>query len=247
MVEALEKNRLNELAEYIVLDYLKKQKIRPESVVCVDIEGLAKDYFGYDILFENIAEDDLGKTAFSANGITPLTVVRGGRKEKAVFGADKIILDRYYQKHANSTARRFTIGHELGHKILAKVAPEHGRGHYQTIFDSERKYTMDELKSQLSIIEVQANQMAAALLMPVFLMRETVHRVMKAESFPVYGDYQMLPEDSMKLKKMADDLGISTKSLIIRMRDIGMLRFRDMEEYVRQIGLRGGDKNVCLD
>ena len=244
MIDKLDGDRLNELAEFIVQDYLAKQNIPPSSVVCVDIEGLAKDYFGYDILFENIKENDLGKIAFSANGVRPITVSRNGRKERIVFPADKIILDRYYQRTENYASRRFAIGHELGHKILSKVAPEHSRGNYQTIFDSERQYTAEELHSQMNLVEVQANQMSAALQLPMFLLRSTLNRVINRRKFPVYGDFQMLPEDSMLLKRMADDLGVSTKTLIIRLRNCNLIEYRPIEEFMKRIDLRGDGSNV---
>jgi len=245
MIEKLDNSRLNELAEYIVLDYLKTQNIPPESVVCIDIEGLAKDYFGYNIVIESFAENDLSKLAFSANGVRPLTVRRSGKKEKVVFPADTIVLDRYYQRAENYTARRFSIGHELGHKILSRVAPGHNSGNYQTIFDSERTYTIDELREQMSLSEAQANLMSAALNLPMFLQRNTLQRIVKADRFPVYGDYQMLPQDSLLLKQMADDMGVSSKTLLIRFRTCNLIEYRSIEEYARRINLRGGDSIVC--
>ena len=247
MIDKLDNSRLNELAEFIVRDYLGKQNIPLSSIVCVDIEGLAKDYFGCDVLFENIAETDLGKVAFSANGITPLTVRRNGRKEKVIFSPNDIVLDRYYQRTENYASRRFAIGHELGHKILARVAPEHGRGNYQTIFDCERVYTMDELRSQMNIIEVQANQMSAALQLPIFLLKNTLRRVVKAEKFPVYGGFQMLPMDSVAFKRMADDLGVSPLTLEIRLKKCNLIDYRPMEEFATKVHLRGGGGLVCND
>ena len=174
MVEKLDTGRLNELAEFFVLDYLKKQGVAPDSVVCIDIDGLTTDYFGYRVAYENIAEDDLSKTAFAPNGVKPLKVKRNGTVVSIVFPADWLVLDRYYRRAENSTARRFTVGHELAHKILAKVAPEHNRGNYQMIFDKERIYTIDELHEMMSMSESQANQMSAALQLPIFLLKNTL-------------------------------------------------------------------------
>ena len=142
-----------------------------------------------------------------------------------------------YRRAENSTARRFSIGHELGHKILAKVAPEHNQGNYQTIFDKERIYTFDELKMMMSMSESQANQMSAALQLPIFLLKNTLTRVIGAAKFPVYGDFQMLPADALNLKRMADDTGVAMKTLMIRLRDCKMIDYRSMEDYVRQLQL----------
>lgn len=233
MVERLDINRINELSDYIVLDYLKQQRISPKDIICVDIEGLARDYFGLEVLFESIAEEDMGKTAFSANGEKPLTVFRDGKPTRVVFSDKQIVLDKYYKRSENYAARRFVLGHEVGHKILSQVAPEHAKGNYHVIFDSERVYYMDEIREMFHISETQANQMSAALLMPVFLVKATLKRVMNASKFPVYGDYQMLPKDSCLLKQMADDLGVTTKTLFIRLKNCNLIDSKDIREYAR--------------
>ena len=245
MVEKLEDNRLNELSETIILDYLKFKNLKPESVVCIDIEGLAKEYFGFEIRYESICEDDLGKVAFSANGIKPLKVHRNGKVQSVVFPADTIVMDRYFKRAEHYSSRRFNIGHEIGHKILSKVAPGHSQGNYMTIFDKEREYSFDELKEIMKISETQANQMSAALQMPMFLLRNTIRRICKAELFPVYGDYQMLPDDSANLKRMADDLGVAPTTLLIRLRVCKLIEHHDIDEYFELINLRGSGENVC--
>ena len=237
MMDRLDTNRLNELSEYFILDYLRQQGADPNAVVCIDMDGLATDYFGLTICYENFAEEDKSKTAFAPNGITPLKVSRSGKIVSVVFPASCIVLDRYYRRAENSTARRFSIGHELGHKILAKVAPEHNRGNYQMIFDKERIYTIDELREMMSMSESQANQMSAALQLPIFLLKNTLKRVTGGTKFPVYGDFQMLPADALNLKRMADDTGVAMKTLMIRLRDCKMIEYRSMEDYVRQLRL----------
>lgn len=241
MVEKIDTNRMNELSEYIVLDYLNKQGVSPDDIICVDIEGMARDYFGLNVLFETIAEDDPGKTAFCSNGVTALTVIRKGKKQRIVFPNNTVVLDRYYLRQDNYATRRFVLGHEISHKILGRVAPEHNNGNYNSIFDSERIYDFDELREIYHICETQANQMSAALLMPVFLLRKTLRRVMKANRFPVYGDYQMLPHDSQRLKQMADDLGVSTNTLFIRLRNCKMIYQKDIREYAKLILTEGND------
>ena len=237
MIDRLDSNRLNELSEYFILDYLRQQGADPNAVVCIDMDGLATDYFGLTICYENFAEEDKSKTAFAPNGVKPLKVKRNGTVVSIVFPADWLVLDRYYQRAENSTARRFTVGHELAHKILAKVAPEHNLGNYQMIFDKERIYTIDELHEMMSMSESQANQMSAALQLPIFLLKNTLKRVTGGTKFPVYGDFQMLPADALNLKRMADDTGVAMKTLMIRLRDCKMIEYRSMEDYVRQLRL----------
>lgn len=239
MQEKIEEQRLNELTESIVLKYLKKKRQSPDSVICVDIEGLASEYFKQKVIYEVFAEDDPGKDAFSANGVRPLKVRRNGKIEEIVFPIGTIVLDKYYQNPFNIISRRYNIAHELGHRIYEKIAPGHDAGNYHTIFDSERQYTIGELKEQMSIPEGQATRVGCGLLMPPFLVRNTLYRITEKELFPVYGDHQMLPEDSAKFKRMADDLGVTFNMLMIRLRRLKLLDYRSLEEYLSIVGLEG--------
>lgn len=239
MQEKIEEQRINELTESIVLKYLAKKKQSPDSVICIDIEGMASEYFKQKLIYENFAEEDPGKDAFSANGIKPLKVRRNGKIEEIVFPKDTIVLDRYYLNQFNIIPRRFNIAHELGHRIYEKIAPGHDAGNYHTIFDSERKYTLEELKEQMSVPEGQATRVGCGLLMPPFLVHNTLYRVTGASLFPVYGDHQMLPDDSIMFKRMADDLGVTFNMLMIRLRRLKLLDYRSMEEYLSIVGLEG--------
>ena len=51
MIEKIDDRRINELTEAIVLEYLKRTKQNPKKMICVDLDGIAKDYFGFDIRY----------------------------------------------------------------------------------------------------------------------------------------------------------------------------------------------------
>lgn len=243
MIEKIDDRRINELTEAIVLGYLRKTGLDPKRLICVDLDGIAKDYFGFDIRYETIAEDDPDIVAFCSNGIKPLRVKMNGKNADIVFHKNTIVLDSYYKRPQNSIQRRLTLSHELGHKIYEKMAPGHNEGNYKKIFDAERIYTFDELKEQMKITEAQATQVGCALLMPYFLVYNTLKRVMKSPKFTVYGDCQMLPDDSVKFKQMADDIGVSANMLFIQMKKQKMIEYRPIEEYISLIGL---EERWCL-
>ena len=96
----------------------------------------------------------------------------------------------------------------------------------------------------MKITESQSTKVGCGLVMPVFLVLSTLRRVMNADCFPVYGNYQMLPKDSMKFKRMADDMGVSENMLMIRLRRLKLLDYRPIEEYLEIIGLRGAEENI---
>ena len=241
MQERIEEVRINELTEQIILKYLAMKKQSPESVVCVDIEGLACDYFKQTIIYETFAEDDPDKDAFSANGIKPLKVRRNNKVESVVFPKDTIVLDKYYQNPSNIISRRYVLAHEIGHRIYEKMAPGHNAGNYHSIFDTERVYTIDELREQMTIPESQATRVGCALLMPQFLVENTIHRVAKRKRLNVYGGHQILPDDSSKFKQISDDLGVTFNMLMIRLRRLKLLNYRSIEEYLNIVGLEGGE------
>lgn len=239
MIEKIEDQRINELTEAIVLGHLKRNRQNPKKIICVDLDGIAKEYFGFNVRYETIAEEDVDIVAFSANGIKPLRVKRNGEPKNIVFPKNTIVLDSYYMKPRNSIQRRLTLSHELGHKIYERMAPGHDQGNYKKIFDAERSYTLEELREQLKITEAQATQVGCALLMPHFLLYNTLMRVMEKNKFTVYGDHQMLPDDSAKFKRMADDVGVSANMLFIQLKKHKMIDYRPIDEYIELVGLEG--------
>lgn len=244
MIERLDDIRINELTEAIVIDYLKTKGQKTDSIVCVDIEGLASEYFGYNIVYDNFAEDNPNKIAFCANGVKPLNVFRNKKSTPIVYPSDTIVLDKFLLKVENSTTKRFSLGHELGHKILSRVTTEQHSGRYNSMFDSELEYTIDEMRMQFSLCEMEANKVSAALLLPKFLLENTLLKVTGKDKFPVYGEHQMLPNDSYKFKEMAEDLGVSPITLQIRLKTCKMLEHKDMGDYLKLTKLKGGTSNV---
>ncbi len=240
MVEKIQNDRINELTEAIVLSYLSSIGQDPKTVVCIDLDGIAKDFFGFDIRYETIAEEDTSKVAFSANGVDTLRVMRNGKAVDILFPDTTIVLDSYLKRSENSIQRRLLLSHELGHKIYAKIASGHDRGNYYRMFDSERDYNFEELRQQMNIVEAEATQAGCGLQMPGFLLQNTLKRVTKRKMFSVYGCHQMLPEDSLKFKKMAEDMGVSPNMLFIQMKKNKLISFKPIEDYLKLTGLEGG-------
>ena len=58
---------LDEYAESVVRNYLDGRIVQ-----CVDIEDLIISYLGLTIVYETIAEEDLGKIGFISDGQTPI-------------------------------------------------------------------------------------------------------------------------------------------------------------------------------
>lgn len=139
---------LEELGETIVREYLRKTK--RYNALCVDIEGLVTDYLGLTVVYENIAEDDPNKIAFLSNGKRPLWVSRNEERIQVVFPKGTVVMDKVLLHENESSRRRFTLGHEGAHSVIAKQNPMQDVGCFHNEFDPERVYTIKEQKELMS-------------------------------------------------------------------------------------------------
>lgn len=221
---------LEELGETIVKDYIKKTK--RYDTHCVDIEGLVTDYLGLSVVYETIAEDDPNKIAFLSNGKRPLTINRNGHKTTVVFPKNTVVIDKVLLAENESSRRRFTIGHEGAHCIIAKQNPMQDVGCFHNEFDPKRQYTLEEQKELLSFSESQADRLSSVFLMPRFILQKVMKQHQCENGLPVYGWNVFAPDDKIKLRKMADCMGVSHQALVIRLRTLGLLISHDLTEYI---------------
>lgn len=218
---------LDELGEGLVQTYLSKTKMIG-TARCVDIEGLANS-LGLSVIYEIFAEADYDKIGFFADGKTSLLIQRCGKIIPFTFPYGMIVLDQSLCKENESGKRRFTIAHEIAHFVLEKHNPS---SQFHRIFDPERNYTRQELKEQFSMTESQADNLAASLLMPFFLVERTLKDINAGNKVRIFGDNVISPEDRIILNKMAAQIGVSFTALLIRLRRLGMLEYHPISEYI---------------
>lgn len=233
-------NELEELGETIVKEYQRKTKRK--NALCVDIEGLVTDYLGLTVVYENIAEDDPNKIAFLSNGKRPLWVCRNGQRMSAVFPKGTVVMDKVLLHENESSRRRFTLGHEGAHSVIAKQNPMQDVGCFHNEFDPERRYTISEQKELMSFSETQADRLSSVFLMPRFILRKVMKKFGCENGLPVYGWNVFAPEDKQKLRKMADCMGVSFQALVIRLKTLGLLLPCDLTEYLENGLQLGGAK-----
>lgn len=224
----LSRKEADELGDALVQQYMGKNKDFP---LFVDIDGFTTDFLRCQVLYETFAEDDMDKIGFSSDGITSLSVHREGKTAQVVFPRNTIVLEKSLLEPSEQFRRRFTLAHEAGHMIAAKLDPEQAAG-FQRVYDGERLYTAEELRERFTIGEWQANTMAASLLMPTFLMKSLLQKYNNGRGLLVYGSSVFAPREKSILQKMSDTLGVSYTALVIRLRDLGALDFHPIEEYV---------------
>ena len=243
MIEILDDERLQELAQEVNLSYLQRKGQDPLDTLCVDVEGILHDMFNKRVLFENIWENDPGRNGFTSNGVAPLKVRRNGVLQNIVFPADTVVLDNYLKRSENSIQKRYILAHELGHIVYSIVVPGQTASGFYSEFDSSVNYTPEQLHSMMSYVELEATRIGCAFLMPHFLLVNTLHRIVGAEKFPFYGEVQTMPQDSMKLQTMANDLGVTVRMLRKELERQKLLDRRPIQEYLRLFG-KGGNAIV---
>ena len=228
-------NEVNELCEALILDFMKSTKH-----ICVDIEGFVTDYLYLNVIYIPFAETDTSKFGFLSDGKQGLWVYKNKKKEYVVFPKYTIVIDKYLLREDESGRRRFTLAHEAGHYLLSKHNPEQTVPSYRRTFDAERDYTKEEISEMFSLGEFFADKMAACLLMPRFIIEKAMIKYYKNKLIPVYGNNIFASEDKVKLRNMADDIGVSYSALVIRLKNLCCFDYHEAVEYIDKY-LKVGD------
>lgn len=147
----------------------------------VPVETIA-EHLGINLQKEPMI-DDLSGMCFYSNG-TPIIVVNA--------------------KHSPNR-QNFTIAHEIGHVVLhqSELRKKAFVDKKITVLHRDGKASSGKYQA-----EIEANQFAAALLMP----KQLIHRYMKENNLS-YG----LRDDDDAVSKMAEAFGVSTTALAIRL------------------------------
>ena len=230
MKKCVSNREIDELGKGIVISYLKKSGIT-QLPDCVDIEGIAYS-LGLKVYYESIAEEDLRKIGFLADGKTPLKVRREGKTVPFLFPLGTIVLDSSLHRDTESGKCRFTIAHEVAHYILNRHNPQPA---FNREFDAEYNYSLEELKLQFTMQESQADKLAAAILMPDFIVVRALEKEGAADGIRVYGDSVVSKEDRIRLNRIANRIGVSYTALMIRLRQFNKLEYHPLCEYTDRI------------
>lgn len=202
---------------------------------CIDILGVAQ-FLGLTVTFEHIAEEEPDKIGFLSDGRTPLKIRRNGTVISFLFPLGTIVLDAVLLTDAESGRCRFTIAHEIAHHVICRHNPV---PQFHRTYDSERNYSAEEMKRHLSAEEMQADRLAAVILMPEDSVRQALLDCNEGYPVTVYGDNVIRGDDRLTIRRMAGCLGVSYTALLIRLKELRLLDYRPLSEYV-DTTLRGG-------
>lgn len=226
-------DELEELGESLIAGYTGGN----EKLLCIDIEGFISDYLGLSIIYTSFTDNE--KIGFLSDGKQPVEIFSNGRNVQAVFPKWNIVLDKVLLSDLEFGRRRFTLAHEAAHFILEKHNPM-AEAYFHRVFDSEQDYSLPELKELMNLTESQADRLAATLLMPKFLVESVLKKYNRSKPVTVYGNTILAPSGKIAMRRMGDSLGVSYTALFIRLKHLGLLEYRDQEEYIaKHLGVGG--------
>ena len=226
MSSLISNRELDELGDGLVRHYLAHSGMQA-TARCIDIEGLA-NFLGLTVTYETFAEKDFDKIGFLSDGKTPLLVRRNGRIVSFLFPLGTIVLDVSLHADKESGRCRFTIAHEIAHFMIDQHRPA---AQYHRTFDAEKKYSVAEMNELFNIVENQADRLAAAILMPRFMVDRALDDFYKGKRIPVYGQNIIAPKEDKAISRMAAQIGVSYSAMLIRLRQFGLLDYHPVDEY----------------
>lgn len=235
MLNFLSRAEVDELCDGLICQFYGEKRFS-----CVDIDRFVREGLRCPVRYEAFAEEDLDKIGFCGDGSSPLRVYRNGIPETIIFPKETIVLERYLLREEEQNRRRFTLAHEAGHVLAARMASA-SSAHFHQSHDTDRVYALEDLRERLSIAEWQANTLAAALLMPRFLVKRELKQHTGNGCLPVYGERVFCLKEKIVLREISRTLGVSYTALVIRLDNLGALHHRPLSEYIsKELGL-GGD------
>lgn len=224
---------IDELGDGLMKSYLGD---KAESVLRADIEGFTENYLRLPVEYQSFAGNDLDKLGFISDGITPLEINCNGRTMRQIFPKGTTVIEKALCRENESGRRRFTLSHESAHYILDKTLSQ---AKFHREFDAERGYSPDELRSLFDIRESQVDRMGAAPLMPGFMVGNVLESEGILAQIPIFGENILRAEDKLKIKRMADKMGVSFSAFLIRLRELKLLDYRPLNEYIADMGING--------
>lgn len=172
----------------------------------VEPETLARELLGLRVEYRRLSRDGsvLGLTAAGPVGVP---VAEGGGFVYYYLDGNTILLDSaFLSPWANGGRRRFTLMHEVSHQLLARRS---GRREASRLLRG----------GEDSPGERRANALAAALLMPVPLLRRSL-ALYGLTGCPAVPDRRLDPETWRRCAALAEALGVSRRALDLRLRSL---------------------------
>ena len=238
MTNYISRAEANELCDGLIQQYVGNDSQVPTAI---NIDGFVRDFLRCTVIYESFAEEDNDRIGFSSDGNRPLRVFKNGKVKEIVYPRNTIVLDKYLLNPNEDNHRRFVLSHEAGHILAGRINPDSPACFHHFEDREHTVYSIEDMRERYSINEWQANTIGTALLMPCFVMINTLKQFNGGRRLPVYGENIFHPREKAILNKMANALQVSYTALVIRLRALGMLKRHNVSEYIQKELKLGGD------
>ena len=221
---------MEEVGESIIRKFLGCRKNLPR---CIDIEGLIQNYLRLPMIeYAEFADKDFDEMGFLSDGEYPLRIIEDGKIIERVYPKGTIVIDRYLLRDEQSGRRRFTLAHEASHVIYERMSPLVPGPCFKRGFDTKRTYDLAELRERLGFGESQVDRLASILLMPRFIVEQALRDYRMSLALPIYGGHTLRRSDKLLVQKMADSVGVSFTAFFNRLKELNLIEYHSMEEYL---------------
>lgn len=220
------------LGSEIINHYFRGEQYNREWV---DIDSLVQTYLGLQVVYVNIKEKNEDKVAFLADGKTTIRIMEYGKIRDVCYPENTIVLDRFFLNAQENDKRRFTLAHEAGHYILNRAKGLRAKAAFRTTPFGYQDVKFDVIADTCNLDEVQANRIAAVLLMPEGLINQEMIRIFGRDTLPLYGGEHVAMDDQERMNQMCSHLQVSYSALKNRLKELGKVEWRPYEELLENL------------
>lgn len=175
-VPVLSKKEIDMIGEKLVGEFAPQALVTPQEI---DIDLFVQDYLGMEQDFQYLSHCGmyLGMTVFEDSDKIPVYDPQNKRAEYISAKAHTVIIDRTLLENGQEQRYRFTMGHEAGHEFLHKKYFSHVPMVRCRVDYGKANTKLSAPWTDHDWMEWQANELAAAVLMPVSMVHAVVREV----------------------------------------------------------------------
>ena len=199
----------------------------------IDIDALVQGYLGLKVVYVTIMEENMDKIGFLADGKTTILIKEYGKLKRVCYPENTIILDRHLLRPEENAKRRFTLAHEAGHYILNRTRKLKTQAAFRTSPLNYQDVNLNVIMDICNLEEIQANRIAAVLLMPEGLLNLEMNKILGKTILPMYGGDLISPADKAGVEQIINHLQVSYTAFYNRLKELKRIEWRPQEELLK--------------
>lgn len=218
MARYLSRENLEQIANGYSMMYYAQQGCCDTALLPICPETLAKDVLGLRVQSLPLCSDGsiLGLSTF--DDVEIQIALDDGTFRIEQLTARDIAIDQALVESSNYGRRNFTIMHEIAHHILCRMFPRE----YGPLCHRKSHIFYRKSGKAHDWIEWQADTLAASLLMPEKLIRQSMKNFCLGERLEMLNRV-FRPNSYAAFCTMAEYIGVSKQALEIRMKQLNLL------------------------